>query len=165
MIAAAFYCRFIIIILWRKICTLARLDTMDRLSKEQRRKNMQAVKSTGSKIERLLASTLRKNSLRFLRNYSKVKGKPDIVFPSYQVAVFCDSEFWHGKNWKAKKKEIKSNKAFWYKKITDNIKRDREVNRYLKRQGWSVIRFWGKDILKDPEGCVRKIEKKIHKTA
>ncbi len=136
---------------------------MDRISKAQRRRNMQAVKSKDSKIEKKLASALRALGYGFKRNYSKVTGKPDIVFPLLKIAVFCDSEFWHGKNWRVKKREIKTNRKFWHTKIERNIARDREVNALLKRSGWKVLRFWGRDIEKKTDKCVRAVETAIRK--
>lgn len=134
---------------------------MDRLTKEQRRKNMQAVKNKDSKIELLLRKALWNRGYRYCKNCSKIEGKPDIVLSKYKIAIFCDSEFWHGYNWKERKNDIKSNQDFWIKKIEGNIKRDEDVNRILKQQGWKVIRFWGKDIQKNLEACINKIEKEI----
>ena len=134
---------------------------MDRLTKEQRHKNMQAVKNKDSKIELLLRSALWKKGYRYSKNSSKLEGKPDIVLPKYKTVIFCDSEFWHGYDWKRQKNTIKSNKKFWIKKIEGNIKRDKEVNKILKSQGWKVLRFWGKDIQKNLEKCINKIEKEI----
>lgn len=76
---------------------------MDTLSKEQRRKNMQAIKSKGSKIEKLLGKEMWKIGLRYRKNDKSVFGKPDFSFKKYKVAVFFDSEFWHGKDWEVKK--------------------------------------------------------------
>lgn len=134
---------------------------MDILTKEQRRKNMRAVKNKDSKIEQTLRSALKEQGLIFAENCSKVIGKPDMVFFREKVAVFCDSEFWHGKNWESKKDEIKSNKKFWYKKIEQNIDRDKHVNKELKKRGWKVLRFWGNVIEKKPESCVKKVEKAL----
>ncbi len=134
---------------------------MDRHTPEQRRKNMQAVKASGSEIEKLLCTELFKRGYRFRKNDKKVFGKPDIVFKKKKIAVFCDSEFWHGKNWKKAKKEIKTNKSFWYSKIEGNIKRDKTVNKQLKKDGWIVIRFWGKDIFKNVNKCADKFEKEL----
>lgn len=134
---------------------------MDRLTKEQRRKNMQAVKNKDSKIEVSLRKALWSRGYRYRKNCSSIEGKSDIVLPKYKTAIFCDSEFWHGYNWEVKKNDIKSNQEFWIKKIEGNIKRDIDVNRILKQQGWKVIRFWGKDIQKNLEICVNKIEKEI----
>ncbi|PAF42613.1 very short patch repair endonuclease [Helicobacter sp. 11S03491-1] len=134
---------------------------MDRLTKEQRRKNMQAVKNKDSKIELLLRKALWNRGYRYRKNCSNIEGKPDIVLSKYKIAIFCDSEFWHGYNWKTRKNDIKSHQDFWIKKIEGNIKRDEDVNRILEEQGWKVIRFWGKDIQKNLEACINKIEKEI----
>lgn len=134
---------------------------MDRLTKEQRRKNMQAVRNKDSKIEIALRSALWSKGYRYRKNYTKLEGKPDIVIPKYKLAIFCDSEFWHGYNWDTRKHDIKSNKDFWIKKIEGNIKRDEYVNKILQYQGWKVIRLWGKDIQKNMDECLLKIEKEI----
>jgi DNA mismatch endonuclease vsr len=134
---------------------------MDRLTKEQRRKNMQAVRNKDSKIEIALRSALWSKGYRYRKNYTKLEGKPDIVIPKYKLAIFCDSEFWHGYNWDTRKHDIKSNKDFWIKKIEGNIKRDEYVNKILQDQGWKVIRLWGKDIQKNMDECLLKIEKEI----
>lgn len=135
---------------------------MDKLTKEQRHKNMQAVKSQGSKIEIMLAKEMWKKGLRYRKNDKTVIGKPDFTFKKYKIAVFCDSEFWHGKDWDEKKLEHKSNIKFWHQKIERNIQRDREVNEVLLKNGWQVIRFWGKDIEKELLNCVIKIETQIN---
>lgn len=134
---------------------------MDRLTKEQRRKNMQAVKNKDSRIEILLRKALWSKGYRYRKNCSKIEGKPDIVLSKYKTVIFCDSEFWHGYNWEVRKNDIKSNREFWIKKIEGNIKRDANVNKILKEQGWKVIRFWGKEIQKKLETCINKIEKEI----
>lgn len=133
----------------------------DHLSREQRRKNMQAVRPTGSDIEKRLARALWSRGYRYRKNYRKVIGNPDIAFPRLKIAVFCDSEFWHGKDWDIKKQDFKSNREFWIPKIERNIKRDEEVNKVLKKKGWRVIRFWGKEITKQLEDCVKIVEKEV----
>ncbi|MDP7475227.1 MAG: very short patch repair endonuclease [Candidatus Marinimicrobia bacterium] len=132
---------------------------MDRHTKEQRSNNMKAVKNKDSKLEKILRRELWARGYKYRKNYSKIIGKPDIAFVGKKIAVFADSEFWHGKNWNEKKQEIKSNRDFWYKKIERNIKRDKEVNKELKQNGWKVIRFWGQEIIKDVDVCVSKVEK------
>lgn len=122
---------------------------------------MQAVKNKDSKIEIALRSALWNKGYRYRKNYSKLEGKPDIVIPKYKLAIFCDSEFWHGYNWEVKKHDIKSNRDFWIKKIEGNIKRDEQVNKILHEQGWKVVRLWGKDIQKNIDECLVKIEKEI----
>ncbi len=135
---------------------------MDNLTKEQRRKNMQAVKSKGSKIETLLAKELWKRGHRYRKNNKTVYGKPDLTFKKYKIAIFVDSEFWHGKDWNNRKKDHKSNQDFWYKKIERNIERDKEVNDYLLKTGWQVLRFWGRQIETELVNCVQKIENTIN---
>ncbi len=136
---------------------------MDKLTKEQRRKNMQAVKNKGSKIEIALAKALWKKGFRYRKNDKTVFGKPDFTFKGLKIAVFCDSEFWHGKDWEKRKHEHKSNIEFWHKKIERNIQRDIEVNEQLKKEGWKVLRFWGKDIEKNLDFCIQEIEQEIKK--
>lgn len=135
---------------------------MDKLNKEQRRKNMQAVKSKGSKIEIMLAKELWKRGYRYRKNNKTVFGKPDLTFKKYKISIFVDSEFWHGKNWKERKYDHKSNQKFWHSKIERNIERDKEVNEFLLKTGWQVLRFWGKEIEMDLVSCVQKIEEKIN---
>ncbi len=135
---------------------------MDKLTKEQRRKNMQAVKSRGSKIESMLAKEMWKRGLRYRKNNKTVFGKPDFTFKKFKIAIFVDGEFWHGKDWEIKKHDHKSNHDFWYTKIERNIKRDEEVNSFLLNEGWTLLRFWGQDIKKDLLNCIFKIEKTIN---
>ena len=100
------------------------------------------------------------------KKYSKSSskyGKPDIVFIGKKVAIFCDSEFWHGYSWNENKDKIHSNKEFWTGKIERNIKRDEEVNKKLENDGWTVLRFWGKEILKNPEACFQEIVSVLEK--
>ena len=131
---------------------------MDRLTLEQRRKNMRAVKNKGSKIETMLQKELWKRGLRYRKNAKTVYGKPDIVFIGKKVAVFCDSEFFHGYDWENKSKEIKSNREFWIPKIEKNMQRDKEVTDKLTSEGWTVLRFWGNDIKKHLSQCADIIE-------
>jgi len=131
---------------------------MDKLTKEQRRKNMRAIKNKGSKIEVMLGKALWKKGYRYRKNNKSVFGKPDFTFKELKVAIFCDSEFWHGKDWEVKKLEHKSNIDFWHKKIERNIERDKEVNNYLRNKGWKVLRFWGEEIEKSLDICIKKIE-------
>lgn len=133
-------------------------------TKEQISYNMKQVKNKDSKIEILLRKELWKRGLRYRKNTNKVFGHPDIAFIGKKIAVFCDSEFWHGFNWEEKKKEIKSNKEFWLKKIERNMARDIEVNTRLNEDGWIVLRFWGKDIKKDTAKCADIIEKAVRES-
>lgn len=122
---------------------------MDNHTVEQRRRNMQAVKNKDSKIEIALRKELWSRGLRYQKNVTSIFGKPDLVFKGKKVAVFCDSEFWHGYNWEERKKDFKSHQEFWIPKIERNMERDKEVTEELQKQGWTVLRFWGKEIKKN----------------
>ena len=134
---------------------------MDKHTPEQRRKNMQAVKNKDSKIELLLRKELWDRGIRYRKNSTKIFGKPDIVFIGKKIAVFCDSEFWHGYNWEERKKDFKSHQEFWIPKIERNIERDKEVTEKLESEGWTVLRFWGNDIKKKTSECADIIEKVV----
>ena len=134
---------------------------MDNHTPEQRRKNMKAVKNKDSEIERLLRKELWSRGLRYRKNYKKIIGKPDIVFVGKKVAVFCDSEFWHGYDWENKKNEIQSRREFWIPKIERNMQRDIEVTQTLENEGWTVLRFWGNDIKKKTKECADIIERAV----
>ncbi len=132
---------------------------MDVLTKEQRQKNMRAIKSKGTKIEVLLGKALWARGIRYRKNNKTIFGKPDFAIKKYKIAIFCDSEYFHGKDWETNKLRIKTNTNFWHRKIEQNIKRDELVNRTLKEEGWSIIRFWGEEIKKDIDNCIIKIER------
>lgn len=129
------------------------VSEMDNHTLEQRRKNMQAIKSKNSKIERVLRQEFWSRGLRYRKNATNILGKPDIVFIGKKIAVFCDSEFWHGYDWENKKDEIKTRREFWIPKIERNMQRDIEVTCGLEKQGWTVFRFWGKEIKRDVKSC------------
>ena len=124
---------------------------------------MQAVKATGSKIEVALAKSLYSLGYRYIKNDRTVFGKPDITFKKIKLAIFVDSEFWHGKDWEDKKHDLKSNREFWYQKIEKNIIRDQVVNETLEKQGWKVMRFWGKAINNNLQICTDQIIDQINK--
>lgn len=136
---------------------------MDRLTKEQRRKNMQNIRGKDTSIEIKLRKALWHKGYRYRKNVSTLPGKPDIVLTKYKLAIFCDSEFFHGKDWEVLKPRLErgSNAAFWVKKISRNRERDEEVNKRLLFMGWTVIRFWGMEINKDVELCVKVVEETI----
>ena len=122
---------------------------------------MSRVKNKNSEIEQLLRKELWNRGLRYRKNVTSVYGKPDIVFLRKKIAIFCDSEFWHGFDWENRKNDIKSNKDFWITKIERNMQRDIEVNNKLKADGWIVLRFWGKAIKSETASCADQIEKAV----
>ncbi len=135
----------------------------DVLTKEQRKRNMQNIKSKDTEIEVILRKALWKRGYRYLKNYEKLPGKPDIVLTRYKIVIFCDGEFFHGKDW-----EILSHKLsksdhgdFWINKIAKNKEYDDEIDKKLSFLGWTVLRFWGKDIKKSTNECIQVIEEAI----
>lgn len=136
---------------------------MDVLTPEQRRKNMRNIRNRDSVIELRLRKALWHRGYRYRKNWKALPGTPDIVLTKYRIAIFCDSEYFHGKDWQQLQQRIQrgNNPEFWEKKITGNIRHDLEVTAELKGLGWKVIRFWGKDIKKDLDGCIRTVEEVI----
>ena len=131
---------------------------MDKLTPEQRHKNMVSVKASGTKIEVLLGKALWRAGLHFRKNTKTIFGHPDFSHKGKKIVIFCDGEMWHGKDWDKQKTEFKSNQEFWIPKIERNIQRDQEVNEYLTTHGWTVLRFWETDIQKHIERCVAQVK-------
>lgn len=124
-------------------------------TKEQIKQNMSRVRNRDTQLENALCDALKQQGIRtFTRNDKTVYGKPDVVFKARRIAIFCDGDFWHGYNWPASQNEIKSNRDFWVPKIEKNIQRDREVTQRLQEQGWTVLRFWGHEIIKELPYCI-----------
>lgn len=136
---------------------------MDDLSPEQRSKNMRHIRSKDTEIELILRKALWREGIRYRKNYNKLPGKPDIAITKYKIAIFCDGEFFHGKDWDQLQVKLKNsnNSEYWLKKIQRNITRDYEVEQAIRAQGWIVLRFWGKDIKKDVSMCVKAIKEAI----
>lgn len=136
---------------------------MDDLTPEQRKKNMRHIRSKNTEIECILRKALWKKGYRYRKHYTKIPGKPDIVLTKYKIAIFCDGEFFHGKDWEVQRKRVENsnNSDYWIMKIERNISRDEEVNRQLKAMGWVVLRFWGKDIKNNTNSCIKVIEEAI----
>ena len=136
---------------------------MDRLTKEQRHKNMKNIKNKDTGIEVTLRKALWEKGYRYRKNDRRLPGKPDIVLTKYKIAIFCDGEFFHGKDWGVLKPRLEksNNSEFWISKISRNRERDDEINKKLLFEGWTVIRFWGNDIKKHTDECVRVVEEAI----
>lgn len=119
---------------------------------------MSQVRAKGSEIEKVMGSALWASGLRgYRKNQKGVLGTPDFCWKQKKIAVFCDSSFWHGFNWPEEKKKIKVRKSFWFKKIEDNIRRDKIITMRLKQERWEVFRFWDFEIKKDASLCAKKI--------
>lgn len=124
---------------------------------EKRSSLMKKIKSKSTKAEVILARALWAKGVRYRKNYCGLPGKPDLVVTKYKIAIFVDGEFWHGKNWTEKKIKISNNRDYWIPKIEKNIKRDISNNEILRTMGWTVIRFWEKEIYKNLDCCISKV--------
>ncbi len=121
---------------------------------------MAAVRSRDSRIEFALRSALWRRGLRYRLNDRSVLGRPDIVFGPAKVAVFVDSEFWHGYRWGCAGQRaflFKQHRRFWTQKIEANIRRDKYVTKKLRQMGWVVLRFWGHEVRRDSDACAERV--------
>lgn len=127
---------------------------------EKSSKNMSRIRGKNTSIEVKLRKALWHRGYRYRKNYKKLSGSPDIAITKYKVAIFCDSEFFHGKDWEVLRPRLQKGKNpdYWIPKIERNMQRDVEKNQTLLFDGWTVIHFWGKDILKNTDECIRVIE-------
>lgn len=118
-----------------------------------------ASRKAGTRCELVLQSSLRERGLRFELNDPGLPGKPDLVFVAKKVAVFCDGDFWHGRNLDDSIRTLKRghNSRYWVPKILSNVARDRRNARTLRQLGWRVFRFWETDILRNRNRVVRRI--------
>lgn len=114
---------------------------------------------TDTQHERMLRRQLWRIGLRYRKNVETLVGKPDIVFFGPRVAVFCDGDFWHGRNWKELKSKLSqgTNAEYWLSKIEGNIERDRLNTALLEADDWSVLRLWETDIKQDPQATAELV--------
>ena len=114
-----------------------------------------------------MRTILWRRGLRYRKNVKTLPGKPDVVFSAARVIVFCDGDFWHGRDWKQLSRKLRngSNASYWISKIKANRNRDRRNDRLLRREGWSVIRIWESDIHGDSEQAARTIEELVRKNS
>ena len=136
----------------------------EELKRQQISKRMRAVKSKDSKAELLLRKTLWHAGYRYRKHFAKLPGTPDVALIKYKIVIFCDGDFWHGRNWEQRKSDFKSNQEFWIQKIERNMRRDEEKDSQLRALGWLPLHFWEKDILKKPMDCIGLLEQAILET-
>lgn len=119
-----------------------------------------ASRKRDTRCELLLRAALRQLRLRYHVGPKDLPGRPDIVFRGRQVAVFCDGDFWHGRDLGQRLEKLSggNNPTYWLAKITRNVERDREHDAALRSLGWVVLRFWETDIKRDPAAVARTIE-------
>ena len=118
---------------------------------------MSRIRGSNTKIDLKMKDILSNLNYSY-QMYPKMYGNPDFLLKRKKIIIYCDGDFWHGYKYQEKKKP---SKKFWRDKIEGNMKRDAKVTRKLRRNGWSVLRFWEHDIEKKPEKCVRRIKRKI----
>lgn len=113
--------------------------------------------------EILLRKALRAVGIRYRSNVKRLPGCPDLILTKYRVAVFCDGDFWHGREWSKRKTKLLAgwNAEYWVAKIQQNRARDREVTGALRVLGWRVVRVWESDLRRDPLRVAAKILKLI----
>ncbi len=130
---------------------------------EKSHKNMSRIRGKDTSIEVALRKALWKKGYRYRKNYKVLPGSPDIAITKYKIAIFCDSEFFHGRDWDVLKPKLEKGKnpGYWVSKIQRNIERDEEKDKKLRFEQWTVIHFWGKDILRSTEECIKVIEEMI----
>ncbi len=129
-----------------------------RTKREIRSYNMSQIRSKNTSIEKILSKELRVEKIKHRKHVKELPGIPDFILKDGKVAVFCDSSYWHGKDYPSCIERIKTNKDFWKKKIENNITRDKKVNKELKKKGWKVLRFWDEDIEKNIEKVIYRIK-------
>lgn len=122
-------------------------------------RSKKANRKTDSRHEVLLRRELTRIGIRYRKNSCKLIGTPDVTIPRAKIAVFCDGDFWHGRDWARLRRALqrRHNADYWVAKILRNRRRDREVSQELARMGWHVLRLWETDILKNPVGAAEII--------
>lgn len=123
----------------------------------QRSKIMSKIRGKNTKPEMTFRKALYAAGYRYRVDYKKLIGKPDIALKKYKTVIFIDGEYWHGENWEERKPKIKTNRDFWVAKIERNMQRDREVNQELERLGYTVFRFWEREVKKELDRCLQEV--------
>ena len=124
-------------------------------------KRMSKVKLKNGNAEQILAKRLWHEGMRYRKNYKKLPGSPDIAITRYKIAIFVDGEFWHGKDWETRKPKLRKNRDYWIEKIEENIARDRRNDQKLIEMDWLPVHFWSKEVIKDPDLCIKDIQEQI----
>jgi len=132
---------------------------MDIFSKAKRSQIMSKIKGKNTRVEVIFIKELRRRRIKGFKLYYDIIGKPDVVFLKQKIAIFIDGDFWHGKNFSKWKHKLS---AFWLDKISGNIKRDKSVRGLLRSRGWTVLRFWDVDILRNLDKCIDRMEEKLN---
>lgn len=126
---------------------------------EKASRTLSRTRKKDTKCEMALRRALWHKGYRYRKHYADAPGTPDIAFPGAKVAIFCDGDFWHGRNWDERRRKLKagSNSGYWIPKIQRNRERDQQINEALRAEGWMVARFWETEILDDPQGVADQV--------
>ncbi len=130
--------------------------TMDVFTKKKRSEIMSKIRSKNTRPELIAFKELRKRKIYFQKHYKKAPGTPDIALPRKKIAIFIDGDFWHGRNFAKEKNRLP--KKYWREKIEGNIARDKRNRAKLRREGWKVLRVWGRDLLNTERNTLNNIE-------
>ena len=130
----------------------------DVMTPEQRSRTMSHIKGKDTSIEVTFRKALWHKGYRYRKNYKALPGTPDIAITKYKIAIFCDSEFFHGYNWEIKKQKLGQNRDYWINKIERNMARDRETDFKLIAMDWVPVHFWGQEIQKHIDECVEAVD-------
>ena len=108
----------------------------------QRHNNMAAIRSSGTKPERIVRQYLWRRGFRYRLNSPRLPGHPDLVLRKYRTCIFVNGCFWHGHEGCRYYVVPKTNTDFWIAKIARNRERDREEQQQLAKMGWHCITVW-----------------------
>jgi DNA mismatch endonuclease, patch repair protein len=111
-----------------------------------------ASRKTDTRCELVLRRELWSRGLRYRLHVAELPGRPDIVFPPERVVVFCDGDFWHGRDLESRIATLSRghNSTYWVTKVQRNVARDRKNQRTLEAAGWTVVRIWETDLMRAP---------------
>jgi DNA mismatch endonuclease (patch repair protein) len=113
--------------------------------------------------ELLLRRALWSAGLRYRVDVGSLPGRPDVVIPAARLVVFCDGDFWHGRNLERRIKKLAAghNASYWVSKIRSNVDRDRRIESLLVDSGWGFLRFWESDVRAKPKLVAKAVLKAV----
>lgn len=116
-------------------------------------------KKTDTRCEVMMRRALWAAGCRYRKNAKDLPGQPDVIFPGARIAVFCDGDFWHGRDWESRRQKLSrgTNSEYWLAKIQRNMERDRQNTQRLQEMGWTVLRFWESQIRSDVAEVARAV--------
>ena len=136
-------------------------------SSEAQTRAKRANRRRDTKPELALRKELHRLGLRFRLKTEHLPGRPDLIFPGARAAIFCDGDFWHGRDWENLRSALarRANSLYWIDKIEYNRKRDAEVTRQLTEAGWRVLRLWEHEIVTDPAQAAQRVKRFVYPVA